>query len=41
MQKLTFKKDRLVASFWDSEKEDWQERDLAESSLPLSWFFPY
>lgn len=41
MQKLTFKKDRLVALFWDSEKEDWQERDLAESNLPLPWFFPY
>lgn len=41
MQKLTFKKDRLVASFWDPEIEDWQERDLSESSLPLSWFLPY
>lgn len=41
MQKLTFKKDRLVASFWDTEAEDWQERDLAESSLPLTWFLPY
>src|SRR5690606_28466762 len=41
MQKLTFKKNKLVALFWDSEKEDWQERDLAESNLPISWFFPY
>lgn len=41
MQKLTFKKDQIVASFWDTEAEDWQDRSLSESSLPLSWFLPY
>lgn len=41
MQKLTFKKDQIIASFWDNDTETWQDRSLAESSLPLSWFLPY
>jgi hypothetical protein len=41
MQKLTFKKDKIIASFWDTESEDWQDRSLSESNLPISWFLPY
>ena len=41
MQKLTFTKSGIIASFWDSESENWQERPLLESALPISWFLPY
>lgn len=41
MQRITFKKDKIVVSFWDSDSDTWQERPISESDLPLPWFLQY
>ena len=41
MQRITFKKDKIVVSFWDSDSDTWQERPISKSDLPLPWFLQY
>ena len=41
MQRITFKKDKIVVSFWDSDSDTWQERPISESDFPLPWFLQY
>lgn len=41
MQSLTFTKTSIIASFWDESSEKWQDRDISESELPITWYFPY
>lgn len=41
MQKITFTKDSILVSIWDEVGEKWQDRSIADSNLPLSWYLPY
>lgn len=41
MQKITFHKKSIQVSFWDETKEDWQDRDISKSELPITWYLPY
>ena len=41
MQKITFTKKAILISFWDESQEKWQDRDISESQLPISWYLPY
>lgn len=41
MQKITFTKKSIQFSLWDESAESWQNRDIAESDLPITWFLPY
>jgi hypothetical protein len=41
MQKITFHKKSIQVSFWDETAEDWQDRDISKSELPITWYLPY
>jgi hypothetical protein len=41
MDKLTIRKTGLYFSFWDESSEDWIERSIADSSVPLTWYLNY
>lgn len=41
MQKIKFTKGSILASFWDENGEKWQDRNIGDSDLPLSWYLPY
>jgi hypothetical protein len=41
MDKLTIRKTGLYFSFWDESSEDWIERSIADSSIPLTWYLNY
>lgn len=41
MQKITFHKKSIQVSFWDETVEDWQDRDISKSELPITWYLPY
>lgn len=41
MEKIIFKKEALIASFWDTESVKWINKPIASSNLPISWFLPY
>ena len=41
MQKLTFTKNSILISFWDDSSQKWIDRDIAESSLPITWYLAY
>jgi hypothetical protein len=41
MQKLTFTKQSILISFWDETSEKWIERNMADASLPITWYLPY
>ena len=41
MQKLTFTKYSILVSFWDETSEKWIDRNIADTSLPITWYLPY
>ena len=41
MEKIIFKKEALLASFWDVSEIKWVNRPVASSELPITWFLPY
>jgi len=41
MQKLTFTKQAILISFWDETSEKWIDRNMADTSLPITWYLPY
>jgi hypothetical protein len=41
MHKVTIKKDGLYFLFWDQSTEDWIEKNIAEATLPISWYLSY
>jgi hypothetical protein len=41
MDKLTIRKTGLYFSFWDESSEDWIERSITDSSIPLTWYLNY
>jgi hypothetical protein len=41
MHKVSINKDGLFFSFWDESSEDWIKKNIADSSLPITWFMNY
>ena len=41
MDKVTIKKTGLYFSFWNEESANWIERNVVESSLPITWYLSY
>lgn len=41
MHKVSINKDGLFFSFWDESSEDWIKKNIAEASLPITWFMNY
>lgn len=41
MQKITLKKTGIFFSFWDELVQQWVDRNITESGLPLSRYLPY
>lgn len=41
MEKLTFTKDSINASFWNPEIAKWEIKPVESTGLPITWFLPY
>ena len=41
MHKVSINKDGLFFSFWDESSEDWIKKNIADASLPITWFMNY
>ena len=41
MHKVSINNDGLFFSFWDESSEDWIKKNIAEASLPITWFMNY
>jgi len=41
MHKVSINKDGLFFSFWDESSEDWIKKNIADASLPITWFMSY
>lgn len=41
MHKVTISKSGLFFSFWDDSTENWIQKSLADSTLPITWFMNY